>query len=58
MALGDDPGPKPALSAQDIADIRRERDALALQIRQSQDTIERSRQLLRQLDQVLAAHGQ
>jgi hypothetical protein len=58
MALGDDPGPNPVLSEQEIADIRRERDALALRIRQSQDTIERSQQLLRRLDQVLAAHGE
>jgi hypothetical protein len=58
MALGDDPGPKPVLSEQEIADIRRERDALALLIRQSQDTIGRSQQLLRRLDQMLAAHGQ
>jgi hypothetical protein len=58
MARGDDPGPKPVLSAQEIADIRRERDVLALQIRQNQDTIERSQQLLRRLDQMLAAHGE
>jgi hypothetical protein len=58
MALGDDPGPKPVLSEQEIADIRRERDALALRIRQSQDTIERSQQLLRRLDQMLAAQGE
>jgi hypothetical protein len=58
MALGHDPGPKPVLSEQEIADIRRERDALALRIRQSQDTIERSQQLLRRRDQMLAAHGE
>jgi hypothetical protein len=53
----DDTERKPALSEQQLDAIRSERDALALQIRQSQDTIERSQQLLKRLDEVLAAHG-
>ena len=37
--------------------MRRERNALALRIAESQETIERSKELLRRLDQVLAAYG-
>lgn len=44
------------LSQQEIEAIRRERDALALRIRQSQETIEKSQELLRRLDQILAAY--
>ena len=44
------------LSKQEIDAIRRERDALALRIRQSQETIEKSQELLRRLDQILAAY--
>jgi hypothetical protein len=46
------------LSKQEIEAIRRERDALALRIRQSQETIEKSQELLRRLDQILAACGE
>jgi hypothetical protein len=45
------------LSKQEVDGIRRERDVLALRIRQSQQTIERSQELLRRLDQILAAYG-
>jgi hypothetical protein len=54
---GDEPGGKPGLlSEQEVETIRDERDALALRIRQSQATIEQSKDLLRRLDQILAAH--
>jgi hypothetical protein len=61
MAIGDPPNHPaalrpPALSAQDIDAMRRERDALALRIQQSQETVERSKDLLRRLDELLAAH--
>jgi len=46
------------LSQQEIDAIRRERDALALRIRQSQETIEKSQELLKRLDQILAACGE
>ncbi len=54
---GDPSEGKPGLSREEIDAIRRERDALALRIRQSQETIERSQELLRRLDQILAAYG-
>jgi hypothetical protein len=55
---GDEPdGKSGLLSAHELETIRRERDALALRIRQSQATIEQSKDLLRRLDQILAAHG-
>jgi hypothetical protein len=57
MAVGDEPAEKSGLSKQDLEAIRRERDALALRIRQSQETIEQSKELLRRLDQILAAYG-
>jgi hypothetical protein len=57
MAAGDDHPPENyRLSKQEIETMRRERDALALRIRQSQETIERSKDLLRRLDQILAAY--
>jgi len=46
------------LSKQEIEAIRRERDALALRISESQATIEQSKDLLRRLDQILAACGE
>ncbi len=57
MVLGDDPDRTSGLSRQEIETMRRERDVLALRIRQSQETIERSKELLRRLDQMLAACG-
>jgi hypothetical protein len=38
----------------DLDAIRQEREELFLQIRQSQEAIERSRELLRRLDELLA----
>ena len=52
----DEPTGKSGLSPQEIDTIRRERDALALRISQSQATIEQSKDLLRRLDQILAAY--
>jgi hypothetical protein len=52
-----DPGVNPGRSRQQIETMRRERDALALRIAESQDTIERSKELLERLDQMLAAYG-
>jgi hypothetical protein len=57
MTDGDHPTEKPGLSRQEVEDMRRERDALALRIRQSQETIERSKALLKRLDEILAAYG-
>ena len=57
MVTGDDPRGASGLSRQEVEDIRRERNALALRIAESQDTIERSKALLKRLDQMLAAHG-
>jgi hypothetical protein len=57
MAIGDDPRSVSGLSRQEIESVRRERDALALRIAESQDTIERSKELLKRLDQILAACG-
>jgi hypothetical protein len=57
MVSGDDPRGAPGLSRQEIESMRRERDALALRIAESQDTIERSKELLKRLDQLLAAYG-
>ena len=57
MVVDNEPAKKPGLSTEEIATMRRERDGLALRIRESEDTIERSRELLRRLDQILAAHG-
>lgn len=57
MALSDEPARTSILSEQEIAAMRRERDILALRIRQSQETIEHSKELLRRLDQILAASG-
>jgi hypothetical protein len=57
MVSGDDPGGTPGLSRQEIESMRRERDALTLRIAESQDTIERSKELLKRLDQLLAAYG-
>jgi hypothetical protein len=37
--------------------MRRERDALALRIAESEETIGRSKELLKRLDQMLAAYG-
>jgi hypothetical protein len=58
MVGGTEPQNTSGLSRQEIDTIRRERDALALRIRQSQETIERSQDLLRRLDQILAACGE
>ena len=58
MIGGTEPEKPAGLSRQEIDAIRRERDALALRIRQSQETIEKSKELLRRLDQILAAYGQ
>jgi hypothetical protein len=55
MVIGDDPAS--GLSRQEIEAMRRERDALALRIAESQETIERSKELLERLDQMLAAYG-
>jgi hypothetical protein len=41
-----------------IAAIRRDRASLIEQIRQSQETIERSRALLRRIDEILAKAGE
>ena len=57
MVVGDNPRGVSALSRQEIDTMRRERDALALRIAESQETIERSKELLRRLDQMLAAFG-
>jgi hypothetical protein len=57
MVVGNEPAKNPGLSAEEIATMRRERDDLALRIRESEETIERSRELLRRLDQILAACG-
>jgi hypothetical protein len=54
---GDEPEGTPGLSKQELETVRRERDALALRISQSQATIEQSKDLLRRLDQILAAYG-
>jgi len=55
--IGDGPTGRLGLSQQEIETMRRERDALALRIRQSQETIERSKALLKRLDEMLAACG-
>jgi hypothetical protein len=52
----DEPTGKSGLSRQELDTIRRERDALALRISESQATIEQSKDLLRRLDQILAAY--
>ena len=57
MTGGDDPQGKSGLSRQEIETVRLERDALALRIAESQETIERSKELLKRLDQILAAYG-
>ncbi len=57
MAFGNDPRNVSGLSREEIETMRRERDALALRIAESQETIERSKELLRRLDQMLAAYG-
>jgi hypothetical protein len=57
MVIGDDPRGKAGLSAHEIESVRRERDALALRIAESEQTIERSKELLKRLDQILAAYG-
>ena len=57
MVIGDDPRGASGLSAQEVESVRRERDALALRIAESEQTIERSRELLKRLDQILAAYG-
>ncbi len=57
MVSGNDPRGVSGLSRQEIESMRRERDALALRIAESQDTIERSKELLERLDQMLAAYG-
>lgn len=57
MVIGDDPRGTSGLSRQEIDTMRRERDALALRIAESQETIERSKDLLKRLDQLLAAYG-
>ena len=56
MAPDDSPEGKFGLSRQEIETMRRERDALALRIAESQETIERSKELLKRLDQMLAAY--
>ena len=58
MADGSEPNNPSGLSRQEVDAIRHERDALALRIRQSQETIEKSQELLRRLDQLLAAYGE
>ena len=57
MTGSDDPRQKPGLSPQEVETMRRERDALALRIQQSQETIERYKELLKRLDEMLAAYG-
>ncbi len=57
MVVGDNPRGASGLSRQEVETMRRERDALALRIAESQETIERSKELLRRLDQMLAAYG-
>jgi len=57
MASGDQPEGRLGLSRQEVEAMRRERDALALRIAESQETIERSKELLRRLDAILAAYG-
>ena len=57
MVIGDDPRGASGLSRQEVETMRRERDALALRIAESQATIERSKELLKRLDQMLAAYG-
>ena len=57
MVIGDDPRGGSGLSAQEVEAIRHERDALALRIAESEQTIERSKELLKRLDQMLAAYG-
>ncbi len=57
MVLGHDPERTSGLSREQLETMRRERDALALRISQSEETIERSKELLRRLDQMLAAYG-
>src|SRR5215831_19193761 len=57
MVVDNEPAKKSGLSAEEIATMRRERDDLALRIRESEQTIERSRELLKRLDQILAASG-
>jgi hypothetical protein len=58
MADGREPNNPSGLSQHEVDAIRRERDSLALRIRQSQETIEKSQELLRRLDQILAAYGE
>ncbi len=57
MIPSNDPRGVSGLSIQEIETMRRERDVLALRIAQSQETIERSKELLQRLDQMLAAYG-
>jgi hypothetical protein len=57
MVAGDEPEGTFGLMWQEVETMRRERDALALRIRQSQETIERSKELLRRLDEMLAAYS-
>jgi hypothetical protein len=57
MAFSNDPRSVSGLSREEIETMRRERDALALRIAESQETIERSKELLRRFDQILAAYG-
>jgi hypothetical protein len=52
----DQPTGKSGLSRAELEAIRRERDTLALRISESQATIEQSKDLLRRLDQILAAY--
>ena len=54
----DQPSGKSGLSRQELDEIRRERDALALRIGESQATIDQSKELLRRLDQILAAYDE
>jgi hypothetical protein len=57
MVIGDDSAGTSGLSRQEIETMRRERETLALRIAESQETIERSKELLKRLDQMLAAYG-
>jgi hypothetical protein len=57
MVSGDDPRRASGLSTQEVEAMRRERDALALRIAESEETIGRSKELLKRLDQMLAAYG-
>jgi hypothetical protein len=57
MVIGDDPRGASGLARQEIDTMRQERDALALRITESRETIARSKELLRRLDQLLAAGG-